>query len=89
MTIIKKRDLNSYYASKRNQGGRIHILPTSQPDATGFSGNEPVVVDTTPADFKQDFTTDHSTPRKPHPSAGDSKAPPDPQASTASARVRK
>lgn len=89
MTLIKKRDLKSYFAAKKNQGSRIHILPTSQPDATGFSGSEPVVAEPIPADFNQDFTTDHSTPRKPHPSAGDSNAPPDLQASAALARVRK
>ena len=87
MTLIKKRDLNSYYAAKKNQGSRIHILPTSQPDATGYSGNESVVVEPIPADFNQDFTKDHSTPHKP--SAGDSSAPPDPQASAALGRVRK
>jgi hypothetical protein len=89
MTLIKKRDVNSYFAAKRNQGSRNHIVPTSQPDATGFSANEPDVVEATPADFNQDFTLDHSSPRKPHPSAGDSNAPPDPQASEALGRVRK
>lgn len=89
MTLFKKSDVNGYFAAQRNQGSRIHIVPTSQPDATGFSGTDAAVVDTIPADFNQDFTTDHSTPRKPHPSAGDSNAPPDPQASGALGGVRK
>jgi hypothetical protein len=89
MTLTEKRDVNGYFAAKRNHLSRIHIVPTSQPDATGFSGIEPVVVEPIPADFNQDFTTDHSTPRKPQPSAGDAKAPPDPQASAALGRVRK
>ena len=81
MTLIKKRDVKSYFSSKGTQGNQIHIVPTSQPDATGFSRNEPAAVDTPSAGFDQDFTTDHSSPRNPHPSAGDSKAPPDAQGS--------
>jgi hypothetical protein len=89
MTLIKKRDVKGYFSAMAAQGSRIHIVPTSQPDATGFSGNEPVVAETPPDDFNQDITADHSSPRKPQPSAGDSNAPPDPQASAAFARVRK
>jgi len=89
MTLIKKRDVKGYFAARGTRGSRIHIVPTSQPDATGFSGSEQVVVETPAADFNQDFTTDHSSPRKPHPSAGDSNAPPDPQASAALGKVQK
>lgn len=89
MTLTKKRDVNGYYAAKGKQGSRIHIVPTSQPDATGFSANEPDLVETAPANFDQDFTLDHSSLRKPLPSAGDLNAPPDPQGSEASGRVRK
>jgi hypothetical protein len=89
MTLIKKRDVKSYFSARAAQGSRIHIMPTSQPDATGFSGNEPVVAETPPADFSQDFTADHSTPRKPQRSVGLSNANPDPQASAPFARVRK
>jgi hypothetical protein len=89
MTLIKKRDVKSYFAAKGTRGSRIHIVPTSQPDATGFSGNEPVVAETTSADFNQDFTADHSSPRKIHSSAGDSNAPPDPQASAALERIQR
>ena len=88
MTLIKKRDVSSYFAAKKNQGTRIHIVPTSQPDATGFSANEPGAVEGTPADFNQDFTLDHSLPRKRLPLAGDSNAPPDPQGSAAFGTVR-
>jgi hypothetical protein len=89
MTLIKKRDVKSYFAAKGTRGSRIHIVPTSQPDATGFSGDQPVMAETTPPDFNQDLTTDHSSSRKIHPSAGDSNAPPDPQASAAVGRIRR
>ena len=89
MTLIKKRDVKSHFAAKGPRGSRIHIVPASQPDATGFSENAPAAAETPGADFNQDFTTDHSSPRKPHPSASDSNAPPDPQASVAVGRVRK
>jgi hypothetical protein len=37
MTLIKKRDVKNYFASRRQN--RIHLhRPASQPDATGFSG---------------------------------------------------
>jgi hypothetical protein len=89
MPLIKKRDVKSYFAAKRNPGSRIHIVATSQPDATGFSANEPDVVETTSPDFNQDFTLDHSSPGKPHTSPGDSNAPTDEQASATLGRVRK
>jgi hypothetical protein len=89
MTLIKKRDVKSYFAAKSTRGSRIHIVPTSQPDATGFSGDEPVIGESTPADFNQDFTTDHSSPSKTHPTVGDSSAPSDPQASAAVGRIRR
>jgi len=87
MTLIKKRDVKGYFAAKGTRGSRIHIVPSSQPDATGVSGNEPAVAEKTPADFNQDFTADHSSYRKVHPSAGDSNAPPDPQAPGEPGRV--
>lgn len=89
MTLIKKRDVKSYFAAKGTRGSRIHIVPTSQPDATGFSGDEPVIAKSTPPDFNQDFTTDHSSSRKTHTSAGDSNAPADPQAPAAVGRIRR
>ncbi len=60
MTLIKKRDVKDYFAARRLQSSRIHIVPASQPDATGFSGNEQVPVDTNPPVFAQDSTTDHT-----------------------------
>jgi|HubBroStandDraft_1064217.scaffolds.fasta_scaffold64264_1 hypothetical protein len=37
MTLIKKRDVESYFASRNRSG--VHLkTPRSQPDATGFSG---------------------------------------------------
>ena len=89
MTLIKKRDVKSYFAAKGTRDSRIHIVPTSQPDATGFSGDEPVMAETTPPDFKQDFTTDHSSSRKTQTSAGESNAPSDPQGSAATGRIRR
>ena len=89
MTLIKKRDVKSYFAAKGTRGSRIHIVPTSQPDATGFSGNEPVVAETTSADFNQDFTADHSSSCKPDPLAINSSAPADPRGPASTGRARK
>jgi len=37
MVLIKKRDVESYFSSRKRK--RIHAFrPVSQPDATGFSG---------------------------------------------------
>ena len=89
MTLIKKRDVKDYLAARRIQGSRIHVVPAGQAGATGFSGNAPAVVETTPADLNQGFTADHSSFRKPHVSASDSNAPPDPRSSAALGGVRK
>ena len=44
MTVIKKRDVKEYFASRKRGG--IHLFrSTSQPDATGFSGEEAASAD--------------------------------------------
>ncbi len=88
MTLIKKRDVNDYFAARRLNGKQIRIVPASQPDATGFSGKEPVPVDATPLEFRQDFTADHSSSGTTHPSAGDSNATTGRRAPAAVGRVR-
>jgi hypothetical protein len=39
MALIKKRDVKDYFASRRQNGIHLH-RPVSQPDATGFSGEQ-------------------------------------------------
>ncbi len=41
MALIKKRDVKDYFASRRQNGIHPH-RPVSQPDATGFSGEQAV-----------------------------------------------
>src|SRR5260370_2839873 len=60
MALIKKRDLADYYAARRLKGNQIYVVPPSQPDATGFSGNEPLLGDAKPMEFHEDATADHS-----------------------------
>jgi len=36
MSLIKKSDVKNHLSARRQN--RIHIVPVSQPDATGFSG---------------------------------------------------
>lgn len=88
MTLIKKRDVKSYFAAKGTRARQLHIVRPSQPDATGFPGNEPAVTGTSAADFDKDFTADHSSSGKPEPPPGDSKACPDPRTSAKLGRMR-
>jgi len=89
MTLIKKRDVKDYFAARRLQGSRVHVVPATQRDATSITENEPVVVETPQADFNKDFTADHSSSRKPHLLAVDSSAPTDPHGSASGGGVRK
>ncbi len=89
MTLIKKRDVKDYFAARRLQGKRANVLPATQTEATAISGKEPVVVETSQANFSKDFTADHSSSRKPHSPAVDSSAPVDSQDSPVSRKVRK
>jgi len=51
MALIKKCDVNDYFAAKRR--ARLHPLkPTSQPNSK-------------PSGFVKDFLGEHSTPKKP------------------------
>jgi hypothetical protein len=89
MTLIKKRDVKEYFAARRLQGSRVHVVPATQPDATSITENEPVMVETPQVDFNKDFTADHSSSRKPHPPTVDSSAPTDTHGSASGGRVRK
>lgn len=77
MPLIKKRVLADYYAARPLKGNQIYIVPQSQPDATGFSGNEPVRVDVNPMEPNQDSMPDQSSPDVPLPltTSGASTAP--------------
>ncbi len=64
MTLIKKRDVEKHFAARRR--ARTHpFIPTSQPDATGFSGPAPDAIPANPKGFVKDFLGDHSVPAKP------------------------
>ena len=53
MALIKKCDVNEYFAAKRR--ARLHpLMPASQPVATG----------TKESGFAKDFLGEHTTPRK-------------------------
>jgi len=86
MALIKKRDLADYYAARRLKGNQIHIVPPSQPDATGFSGNQPAQGDEKPID--QDFTSDHSSSEVQVKAPVDSNAPKVQQVRAALGRVQ-
>jgi len=48
MSLIKKNDVKNYLSSQKRKG--IHLYrPVSQPDATGFSGDQPA-----PSEIKSD-----------------------------------
>ena len=49
MPLIKKRDVKNYFAARRHSGIHLH-RPASQPDATGFSGEQSGRVDSNPGD---------------------------------------
>src|SRR5580700_514214 len=49
MPLIKKRDVKNYFAARRHSGTHLH-RPASQPDATGFSGEQSGRVDSNPGD---------------------------------------
>jgi hypothetical protein len=43
MALIKKRDVESYFAERKRRGVQL-FRSTSQPDATGFSGKDTAIV---------------------------------------------
>jgi hypothetical protein len=60
MALIKKCDVNEYFAAKRR--ARLHSLtPASLPVAAG----------TKPSEFAKDFLGEHTTPRKSTNPSGD------------------
>jgi hypothetical protein len=87
MTLIKKRDVKDYFASRRRQGNQIHVV-ANQPDVTALSVNAPVPVDNKTLDFKRDFTSDHSSSVKPLAPAVHSNAPKAASGSAALGRVK-
>jgi hypothetical protein len=77
MSFMKKSDVKNHL-SPRHQN-HIHIVPVSQPDATGFSGTDQLPVEQCEPAFTQDFTADHSTRGKtvaPAAAPNDSPQPP-------------
>lgn len=64
MTLIKKSDVKNHLSARRYKGSPLHLVMTSQPDATGFSGTEKSTVEAAPSGFMQDFTADHTTASK-------------------------
>jgi hypothetical protein len=53
MPLIKKRDVKNYFAARRHSGIHLH-RPASQPDATGFSGEQSARADSNPSDSIED-----------------------------------
>jgi hypothetical protein len=88
MALIKKRDVKNYFAARRLQGNQIHIVPASQPDATGFSAAETVALDTIPREFKLDFVADHTEAGTPPKHAGNSSVPSQPKLASDLGRER-
>ena len=70
MPLIKKRDVQSYFAARRR--ARTHpLMPVRQPDAAAISGQKPGAVLSTPSAFAKDFREEHSSPgRSITPAAG-------------------
>ena len=87
MALIKRGDLADYYAARPLKGNQIHIVPPSQPDATGFSGIEPVRGDVSSMEFDQDSTADQSSSGVPLKTSVDSNAPDVQQVRAALGRV--
>lgn len=88
MALIKKRDVKNYFAARRHNGSQLHIVPTSQPNATDFSAVKTVAVEPILRAFNLDFVADHTevgTPPKP---AGNSSAPSKPKAAPDLGRER-
>jgi len=70
MPLIKKRDVQSYFAARRR--ARTHpLMPVSQSVAAANSGPVPGAVSATPSAFVKDFREEHSSPgRSVTPAAG-------------------
>ncbi len=61
MSAIKTSDVKNHLRSPLHS--RIHLVsPESQPDATGFSADEPDAIKAHPSFFAEDFVGEHSSP---------------------------
>ena len=67
MPLIKKRDVKNYFAARRHSGIHLH-RPASQPDATGFSGEQTGRVDSNPSDSPEKALSHPSSTRLENPS---------------------
>jgi hypothetical protein len=75
MTLIKKRDVKDYFASRRLKGGSIHTVPASKPSPTDLPKKEGAPIKDAPSGFDQDFRGDHSSSGAPLSSGGRPKSP--------------
>jgi hypothetical protein len=76
MTLIKKRDVKDYFATRRLKSSPIHNVPASKPAAADQPDKERVPAEkaeNASPNFDQDFIADHS-------SSGRSTAPKTPKA---------
>jgi hypothetical protein len=61
MSLIKQSDVKNHLSPRFRT--KIHLCqPESQPDATGFSGAEPVAINAIASSFTEDFVAEHSAP---------------------------
>ena len=59
MSLIKKSDVKNHLSVRFRK--EIHVdNQSSQPDATGFSEDEPEACNAIPSDFATDFQVEHS-----------------------------
>lgn len=75
MTLIKKRDVKDYFASRRLKGSPIRIVQANKPAATALPAADHVTAEIAPVGFDQDFIADHSSSGARHSSAGRSTGP--------------
>jgi hypothetical protein len=66
MPLIKKRDVKNYFAARRHSGIHLH-RPASQPDATGFSGEQSGRADSNPSDSLEKTPSQPSSTRLENP----------------------
>ena len=59
MSLIKKSDVKNHFAARRHKRHQLNRSP-SEPDATGFSGIDPVAYDASRSPSSHDFVQEHS-----------------------------
>jgi hypothetical protein len=63
MSLVNKSDVKNHISTRHRKV--IHLSsPASQPDATGFSEAGSSTVPTSPPNFAEDFTAEHSASSK-------------------------